>query len=455
MRRFTVQLIARRELRDLVRDRRTLFIVLILPAILYPVFGLVGFLFALTSLKQEVVVGVIGAEFLPSRASYVPPEPAIEAAAGAGLTAIRIGQRLDEPPLIDDGRFANDFATLLDLEGMRVVAIDPAERDPLGSRQADVLLVIPSDFRETFGAGGRPVVKILGREGDELSKLAVRRVGGIIGRWQQRLKETRFARQGLPADFDQPLEIIDPQERRPIIEKSADEIRDMMVKFFPFLLVMWTMAGALHPAIDLTAGEKERGTMETLLISPAERGEIVAGKFLAVWVFSYVSALSNLFWMGGAAFALGAFLGAPVISIGGLVWAALFAMPLAALFSSIAIGLGVFARSSKEGQYYLMPLFVVVMPLCLWSMSPGLKPTLPIALAPITGLTLLLQRLMSVSSEPVGAIYTIGVAASLVASMVLSLWWAASQFRRESVLFREAERLSLRGWLRSIFQRPC
>ena len=119
------------------------------------------------------------------------------------------------------------------------------------------------------------------------------------------VKEVRFARRGLPADFDEPVAIIDPDDAKPAETRTADELRDVLVKFLPFLLVMWTMAGALHPAIDLTAGEKERGTMETLLICPAGRTEIVAGKFLAVFVFSYASALWNLLWMAAGALLLG------------------------------------------------------------------------------------------------------------------------------------------------------
>ncbi len=449
-----VQLIARRELRDLMRDRRTLFIVLILPAILYPVFGLVGVLFAMTTLQQTIVVGVVGVEHLPPLVEHP------EAVLAGGLLLAECERRLDDPPLIVGDRLMPEYGNQ-ELELNSGLTILPLQGDGAGalqSRRIDVLLIIPPDLREKlkrddWPSDERPAVQILGREGDETSKLAVRRLGGIIYRWQQKLKAVRFARRGLPADFDAPLQIVDPQESKPVVAKAADEMRDMLVKFFPFLLVMWTMAGALHPAIDLTAGEKERGTMETLLISPAERHEIVAGKFMAVWLFSYVSALCNLFWMGGAAFALSWVLPFPIVSLGGVAWAALFAAPLAALFSAVAIGLGVFARSSKEGQYYLLPLFVVVMPLCLWSMTPGMKLSLGLSLAPITGLTLLLQSLMAVSGEPVSGIYAAGVALSLVVSMALSLWWADSQFRRESVLFREAERLNLRGWVRSWLRR--
>src|SRR5436853_34702 len=166
MRRSVVRLIAAREVRDLIRDRRTLMIVLGLPAVLYPAFVVVGLAFAVSMMDQKTVIGGV--------------------------------------------------------EG-----------------------------------GSKPEVHILGRDGDETSKLAVARVGAVVGRWRDRVKAVRFVRRGLPADFDEPVAIIDPEDAKPAETRTADELRDVLVKFLPFLLVMWTMAGALHPAIDLTAGEKE------------------------------------------------------------------------------------------------------------------------------------------------------------------------------------------------------
>ncbi|MCE9533175.1 MAG: ABC transporter permease [Planctomycetes bacterium] len=448
MRRSIVSLIARRELRDLMRDRRTLFLILILPAVIYPVFALVGILFAMSMIEQKVVVGVVGIEHLPALKSHP------EAILGGGLILAEYDRRLDDPPLIDNGRFLPQYLqSEVEFGAMIIKEIAAADTNSLDSREVDALLIIPADFKEKLEKGEKPTIKILGRDGDETSKVAVRRLGTIIGRWQHQYKEVRFARKGLPNDFDTTLEVVDPQESKPIVAKTVTELRDLLVKFFPFLLVMWTMAGALHPAIDLTAGEKERGTMETLLISPAERSEIVAGKFIAVWVFSYLSALWNAILMGGGAVILGFFLPFPVISLVGLGWAVLFTIPLAALFSGVAIALGVFARSTKEGQYFLMPLFLITMPLTLWSMTPGLKISHWISWVPLTGLSMLLQRLMSVAAEPVPITFYLGVIGSLLICVSLSLWWASTQFKSESVLFREAERFSLGGWLRSIFTR--
>ncbi len=448
MRRSLVRLIAAREIRDLLRDRRTLLIILVLPALLYPAFVLVGLAFAVSMLEQKTVIGIVGAENLP------PVKPHPEALLAGGTLAVEAERRWDDPPLIEGGKFLTRFhrteALSRQME-LRVLASD--DRGPLDRREVDAILVIPPNVMSDIENGKRPEMRILGRDGDETSKLAVTRVGGVVGRWREQVKVVRFTRRGLPADFDEPLAIVDPQASKPAEIRTADELRDVLVKFLPFLLVMWTMAGALHPAIDLTAGEKERGTMETLLICPAGRTEIVAGKFVAVFVFSYMSALWNLLWMATGAILLGLFLPTPILSFSGLGWAALLAVPLAALFSSLALGLGAFARSTKEGQYYLLPLMMLILPLSMFALTPGLKLTPFLSAIPVSGLSLILQNLLAISGEPISVwSWLLGVG-SLVACVGLTLTWASWQFRRESVLFRGEEGPSLRAWLRILTER--
>jgi len=204
------------------------------------------------------------------------------------------------------------------------------------------------------------------------------------------------------------------------------------------LLVMWTLAGALHPAVDLTAGEKERGTMETLLISPAERSEIVVGKFLAVTAFTYGSVIWNVLWFSAAMFTLERGIGEPILNLVGLFGCLALAVPLAMFFSAISIALGVFARSTKEGQYYLMPLLLVTMPLAFGSMLPGTELTVGRALVPVMGVMLLQQKFLNVSADPFPWEMLIPVLVSLGVLIAFALWLAVLQFRRESVLFRES-----------------
>jgi sodium transport system permease protein len=448
MRRSIVRLIAGREIRDLVRDRRTLLIVLVLPALLYPAFAVVGLAFVVSMMDQKTIIGIAGAEHLPTRKAHP------EAIVAGGAFAVEAERHWDDPPLLVDGQFDQRYLMPKATTGSLVVKLLPSADDgPLQGREVDAMVVIPSDVMGGVERGTKPEVRILGRDGDETSKLAVARVDAVVGRWRDRVKEVRFARRGLPADFDQPVAIVDPDDAKPPETRTADELRDILVKFLPFLLVMWTMAGALHPAIDLTAGEKERGTMETLLICPAGRTEIVAGKFLAVFAFSYTSALWNLFWMAAGAIFLGLLLPNPILSFAGLGWSALLAAPLAALFSSLALGLGAFARSTKEGQYYLMPLMLITLPLSMFALTPGLKLTPFLSAVPVSGLTLILQNLLAVSGEPVSVwCWLLGVG-SLLGCVALALSWAAWQFRREEVLFRADEGLSLRAWWRVMTRR--
>src|SRR5262249_12879595 len=169
---------------------------------------------------------------------------------------------------------------------------------PLDGHQVDLLLAVPPDFRTRLRHGERAPLVLLGRENDERSRRLGNRVEGIVRRWQDRLKEVRFLRQGLPADFGEPVEVREPDRERLGAKPFAQNLPELMARIFPFLLVVWALTGALYPAVDLCAGEKERGTMETLLICPVSREEIVYGKFLTIWVFSGATALLNLASIG-------------------------------------------------------------------------------------------------------------------------------------------------------------
>src|SRR5256885_17257534 len=119
-----------------------------------------------------------------------------------------------------------------------------------------------------------------------------------------------------------------------------------MVRIFPFMLVMWSLAAAIYPAVEVCAGEKDRGTMETLLITPAGREEIVWGKFLTIWVFSAATTLLNLVSMGISTLQFGGVLPADVLRPAPLLWCAALILPMSAFFSALCLAVGAYARSS-------------------------------------------------------------------------------------------------------------
>jgi sodium transport system permease protein len=466
-----IQLIWLRELRDLIRDRRTVFMIFLLPVALYPLLGVVGLTFALGKIEQKSVVGVHGLEYLPQvnghgacspavpAAAWLSLSPAsgrgcggVESVAGAAGLSLAVQTALEYPPLTVQGRIPDDYGDLFtDPRSLRIVEVASGDRSELNGEHADrpridVLLVVPPDFRSRLDSGGRAVLDIFYREGDERSRLADRRLQTVLTRWQHHLKAVRFLRLGLPLQVDQPLEMRRPQHEPGSFKHLTDELSGMLARFFPFLLIMWALAGALHPAIDLMAGEKERSTLEPLLLTPATRGEIVCGKFMAVWSFSSATALWNLIWLGGAAWLASLLLSLPLMRLAGLIWCAVLTILLAALFSAVSLGLGAFARSTKEGQYYLLPIFVITMPLTFLPLVPGVDLNWFYSLVPITGATLLLQKLLEIQPDGSIWIYFGPVVFSLAVCIGLSLRWAVAQMHREEVLFREAEGMDfLRG----------
>ncbi|HZZ81049.1 MAG TPA: ABC transporter permease subunit/CPBP intramembrane protease [Gemmataceae bacterium] len=472
-----------REMRDQLRDRRTLFMIIGLPLILYPVLSLAVLRFA--SGFADPVVGVVTGS--PTRKQFPPRESEFAGrsvlpplaflsvtplgcdlsqwyAAGALARASELS--LDYTPLIRDGLFttfdhkvpraqSRAWAATAQFKLQFLERYDPVLLD---ERRVDIILEAAPHFYQDLEAGEdvhsprRPGLTIHTRHDDDRSRMAVHRLTPLLDGWKNDLKKVRLVRKGLTEKFLDPFDTAHPEDAN-INAPNRDNIADLVVKVFPFMLVMWTLAGALYPAVDLCAGEKERGTMETLLITPAGREEIVVGKFLAIWVFSSATALLNLISMGIATSMFAGYLPHGGIAVSALAWCVVLALPQSAFFSALSLAIGAYARSSKEGQYYLMPLFVLTMPLIFLTLAPGVELNPLYSLVPVTGVALLMQRLMTAPTlADIPWAYFVPVLAPIGLYSWLALRWAIAQFNREEVLFREAERLDVMLWFKSLFR---
>lgn len=456
MRWSIIRLITHRELRDLLRDRRTIFLVIVLPVVLYPGIGLAGMIMSFSIVDRTSVAGIPQIIADPPSQSREPgaPAPAVVAnwfafqpaapVDGASrwtgtIALVRAAQQVCAyPPLVRESVILpHYFDNRLDQKLVTVPIADDADRTLLDQGQVDVLMLAPPDFWQQLEQGRRPILQVLGRDEDERSRLASKRLQGALRNWKRRLLEVRLQRRGLPADFDDPFEVQDAEQAKPVLQKATDEIVNLLVRVLPFLVVMWSLAGALYPAIDMGAGEKERGTLETLLVSPTTRSEIVWGKFLAIWIASAATTWWNLLGLAGSFALLRFLLPLDLLRPAAWVWSGILVVPLSALFSAICLAVGVYARSTKEGQYYLMPLVLATVLLIFLALAPGAELTLFHSLVPVTGVALLQQRLMTVGSlDQVPWLYFIPVLASLGACIWLSLRWAIARFQREEVLFR-------------------
>ncbi|OHB79543.1 MAG: hypothetical protein A2W31_07285 [Planctomycetes bacterium RBG_16_64_10] len=285
----------------------------------------------------------------------------------------------------------------------------------------------------------------------ETSQIACHRVYSVLSRWRQKIAESLLNEVHLPGLAAKPFDVLSQD-----VAQQGHRDAAMWSKVLPFVLLIWALTGAFYPAVDLCAGEKERGTLETLLSSPAERSEIVWGKLFTIMIFSMATAILNLLSMGlTGAFIIEQLNRLPSLAETGrlsappaiaAVWLLVALVPIAALFSALCLALAAFARSTKEGQYYLMPLVLITMPLMILPMAPGVELSLGNSLIPITGVVLLLRTMLEGNSMQ-ALLYAPPVAAVTLVCCLLAIRWAIDQFNKESVLFRESDRLDLHLWV--------
>ena len=181
-----VRLIASREIRDQVRDRRTLFLILGLPVLMYFLFAGVALLFYVAIKEKKLVVGVVGAEYLPkSRASVSLPMAAV----GGVPLGYAYDRAREFPPLLIDGHFPQAYLSSNPESGNLIATgLDSADESLLAARQVDAILVVDPKLTKKLEDGERPTLRVLARDGEENSKLAVRRLTGVLHNWADEVK---------------------------------------------------------------------------------------------------------------------------------------------------------------------------------------------------------------------------------------------------------------------------
>ncbi len=395
-------IVFRKELKETIRDRRTLLLMVVVPVLLYP---------ALLVVSEQILL--FGQRRLQERASPV----AVVGEAPAELLA-----------LVDSA------------QGLRRVTV---LGDPEAAVRSDSVTAVAQVGRE--GAGGSRPVIVLYNGASDRSQLGRRELLRVLDAWRDTLLARRLLARGLPAGFARPLEVVDSSVARP------EEVGGYaMGRILPLLLVVITMLGAFYPAIDLAAGEKERGTLETLLTAPVPPGSVVAGKFVTVALIAVVAAGLNLgsmiltFQTGVLEFSRG--LGLEVsVSLRAVVLIFLTLIPLAVLFGALFLGMAVRSSSFKEAQNTLTPVYMLVLLPAMLPMFPGIDFSPLFAVVPVAGVSFFFRDLMVGHADFVtGAL----VLCSTVLYAALALLFAARAFGNEAVLFgAEGDDHGRSGWM--------
>ena len=407
-----------KELKDSLRDRRTLISIIVIPTLVIPImfFGM----------------GKIMSKVMSNAQEETPSVMIIGEAESPGLVAALKAAR-------DPERNRPLFRVVPGTDYKQAIA----------DKKLRAAIEIPAGFEAALKTGETPVVKIYYFKGEIKSGIGSKALDQFLTGYRQKFIEARLAEHNLPASLVRPFEVKRQNVAPP--EKVGGNLFGGLV---PYLIIILCFTGAMYPAIDLTAGEKERGTMETLLCSPVKRINIVLGKFLMVLTGSLAAMVFMLTSMGltatiggsilmsggaGKAEAAGAARIAtpvdmiPTIDPAGLVGVLAMVAPVAILFAALLLAISLFAKSYKEAQSYVSPMIIVVIMPAVIGMLPGVELNARLALVPILNLSLVCKEMLS------GVWHWNYIALIFGSSCFyagLALAFAVKMFNREDVMFR-------------------
>jgi sodium transport system permease protein len=385
----------RKELLDIVRDRRMLVMMLLVPVVIYPALLIVTGTVMSAGKKrlalQELTVAVLSDD------------------ANAFLSARPAPQHTHYARMTRDAAEAQ-------LREKTVFALVDAEAGTF----------------EAVQQGRQGVVKVVYTKRQDRSVEARDRVRGVLEDLGKATLVARLEDAHLPATFAEPV------KRE---ESDLDFERDLgpfvASRLLPVMLLMMLFLGALYPAVDLTAGEKERGTLETLLVAPVDALEVMRAKFVAVSATAVLAALANLAAMG-VTFTLGVDLGAGTVkmSLGAeqvLIMLACL-LPCAVLAAGVALAIASRARSFKEGQALMTPVILVAVVPGVMALMPGVELSAFTACVPLLNVALLVKATVLHTAQPLQVVLTV-VSVAVCALGALKL--AARAFQSESLRFRQ------------------
>jgi len=392
--------LSRKEILDILRDRRTLFLAVIFPLVLYPL----------------LIIGLVQAAYVES-----------------------VKEKKERPLVaVSNGSAAPDLAAKIEADpGLRSTVFDGRPSD-LRKKGAVAGIVIPKDFADRLSAGETAAVRLLYDSADPKSVDARRKLGDLVGAFAGSQLAMRLESRAIEMEFIQPVDLkevdIATPRQRGVVQLG---------RILAFLLVVLCMMGALYPALDAVCGEKERGTLETLLSIPATRLEILGGKYVAVLGMSLASVVANFLSLSLTMLLVNVLIRtkaasgavAPVdfsVPLSAFLLLVPALVPLAAFFSALSLGIAAFARSTREGQYYLAPLYAIVLPLTAAAVVPSMELTYVTAVVPVMSISLFLKDGLLGTLRPGPTILAISLQ---VVYAALSLKWAARVFSREEVLF--------------------
>jgi sodium transport system permease protein len=390
-----------KELRDSLRDRRTIISMIVVPVLAIPLlmFG-IGILMikAMTHAREEVPkVMIVGGDNSPQV-----------------LSALHAAKSVQIVPT------TGDFTNQLIEKRIRAV------------------VKLPPDFDSTIAGEGKAGIEIFSNQGDVKSVFAAEKLNAFFQNLSDTTVRERLKNRSVPVDVLKPFTI-----RQQNVAPASNVAGNLLGGMFPYILITMCLIGAMYPAIDVTAGEKERGTMETVLCSPVERINLVLGKFLMVLTASICTVVLSLLSMGATFHLAKQALANSVpqaalqmisnINFGGLAGVLLMLLPTAVMLSALMLMLGLFSKSFREAQSYAGPLMLVATMPTIVAIVPGIELNAKLVMVPIINVCLACKEMMAGTWHWNYLLLIFGSACLYaIAALAATVW----MFHREEVMFR-------------------
>lgn len=391
-----------KELRELRRDKKTLFFVVALPLLLFPM-GIGAMLYFTGKMHQS--------------ASY------------ESLSFTIVNEDI-APDMSSNLKSNEDFVFVgVNGESAAIKAIQDGD--------VNFVIVVPANFSKEITKNGPIKIDVLYSNAQH--NVIPRRVHRAFAKYEQQVRETSMSKHGIDIAFQGA--VLDP------IQLNMVDVTDKRISWgekigglIPYVIFILCLQGAMLPASDLGAGEKERGTLETLIICPVDRYQLVMGKFLTIAfvgvTVALVSVSSMAFW--GIVFTKGVAVDivAQFMSrIGMLDFVLIFLMliPVVSIFAAALLSLSIYARSFKEAQSYMGPMmFVVIVPIIVATL-PGVSLNAFWSWVPLTNVALAIKELIKGTMDYFALlgifVSTLTIALSCI---TFSIFW----FKKEKILYR-------------------
>ena len=435
-----VKTLFKKEILDVIRDKKTVIMMLVIPVILYPLIFVValGIMSSVqSSLKTRTYNIAIETKLDEGQFyDYVLKQVySVEKAREKGTTESGSGtsESTEKTTEEKEEKYRINFVDAYSIEDFKTA---------MQEETLDVYVeVVPDEGDENEeGKEGRVRYVIYYLSSSTNSNYASDIIFDFVEKMNQEMSKDRISDAGL--DVELTLNPISYSYKN--VASGKQSMGSMLGSVLPFLLIISLLMGTMYPAIDTTAGEKERGTLETLLTLPITNRQMIMGKFLTVALIGIISALLNILSMGGIAIyivkimksyggvkmndvALSEFVPAILVGILAILAFSLF-------ISAVTMCVTSFAKSYKEANNYITPLMLAVLFIGYIGFIPNVSLEGGMALVPVANICLLIKNLLifKVTLESVAVVLISNVLYAFLAILLLSRIYDS-----ESVLFND------------------